>query len=40
MLVQVDDSTDGRLENMVGVLSELRWKYEPGRQLQLVLPGV
>ena len=40
ILVQLDSATDGRLEALVGDLSELRWKYEPGRRLQLALPGV
>ena len=40
VLVQLDGASDGRLEDLVGDLSELRWKYEPGRRLQLALPGV
>ena len=40
IVVTVDVHTDGRLEALVGDLSRLRWSYEPGRQLQLTLPGV
>jgi len=42
VLVQMDSATDGRLEELVGTLSALRWKYEPGRRLQLALemPGI
>jgi len=42
IIVRLDTDTDGRLEHLVGLLSELRWKYEPGRHLQLALdiPGV
>jgi len=42
IIIRMDTDIDGRLEHLVGLLSELRWKYEPGRHLQLTLdmPGV
>ena len=42
IVIRMDTATDGRLEYLVGQLSELRWKYEPGRHLQFALdmPGV
>jgi len=42
ILVGMDTQADGRLEELVGSLSELRWRYEPGRRLQLALelPGM
>lgn len=31
---------DGRLEQLIGRLSELRWGYQPGRAIQVTLPGL
>lgn len=35
--VAVNRNVDAQLEQLVGALSDLRWKYEPGRSLQLSL---
>ena len=40
MRVWVNDEADGALERMVGVLADVRWRYEQGRELQLGLPGL
>lgn len=42
IVVLMDDQADGRLEDLINSLSDLRWRYEPGRtlQLQMELTGV
>ena len=40
MRVWVNDEADGALERMVGLLADVRWRYEQGRELQLGLPGM
>jgi hypothetical protein len=37
ILVRLDAETDGRLEAAIGSLADLRWRYEPGRRLQMAL---
>jgi hypothetical protein len=33
--VQIDAEGDGRIQAAIGSLADLRWRYEPGRRLQL-----
>ena len=42
IVVKMDTQTDGRLETLINYLADLRWRYEPGRtlQLQMELTGV
>lgn len=35
--VVFDQETDAKLETLIGALADLRWRYEPGRSLQLAL---
>ena len=35
ILVHYTQDIDGRLESAIGSLADLRWRYEPGRTLQL-----
>jgi hypothetical protein len=37
VMVAMDGETDGRLEDLINNLADLRWKYDPGRSLQLVM---
>lgn len=36
--VELDGESDAVLEQVIGQLSDLRWRYTPGRVLQLELP--
>lgn len=36
--VEVDQALDAQLERVIDRLTEIRWKYEPGRVLQFELP--
>ena len=38
--VALDAGIDGRLESLIGRLSDLRWGYTPGRAIQVELPGL
>lgn len=38
--VALDAGIDGRLESLIGRLSDLRWGYTPGRAIQVQLPGL
>jgi len=38
--VWVDNEVDALLEEAVGTLAGIRWRYEKGRELQLELPGL
>lgn len=35
VLVSLDAAADGRLEALIGGLAALRWRYKPGRAMQL-----
>ena len=37
LLVEMDDGADGRLEDLVNLLSKVRWLYDKGRRMQLEL---
>ena len=37
MAVEMDEEADARLEELINRLSELRWRYEAGRRLQMEL---
>lgn len=38
--IEMNTDIDGRLEALIGCLSELRWFYTPGRTIQLELPNL
>jgi hypothetical protein len=38
--VTLDPHTDRRLQDLIDDLAALRWRYEPGRTLQIALPGL
>ena len=40
MAVWMDEEADEALEELVDVVSRLRWKYEQARELQIELPGM
>jgi hypothetical protein len=38
--VSLDRHTDRRLQDLIDDLAALRWRHEPGRALQIALPGL
>jgi len=40
LVVTMTPALDARLEVLMRDLGRLRWGYEPGRMVQMVLPGV